>query len=267
MRTIIAGAAIVLFGFAASPSEASTLCPALYLGGQQPAIVNQRLAPAFRELCNARYAVGHSGVLRVPIWSAETISKDGAKAALATSGGDYSFAPDDRLPPTERSELSDYARSGLDRGHLTPSGNFASPLDDAATFLLSNVVPQHPCLNQRTWRVMEGRVLKAASKRPVTYVVTGPLFEGAQIATLKARVYVPTHTWKAIYAPGEGAGVYVATNPQSRAERPRWQMISVDELTRRAGVDPFPALDAATRQRAMALTIPKEPRSQCKKGR
>jgi endonuclease G len=251
------------------PALAQTSCPASYVGGRAPAVINPNLKTRLREVCYPRYAVGHSGLLRVPIWSAERMTAERAAEALATSGGDYDFAAEPALAPSERAELSDYKSSGFDRGHLTPSGNFATTEDDQATFTLANVVPQHACLNQRTWRKMEESLLKRAAKTPEIFVVTGPLYEGAQLATLKNqnRVFVPTSTYKAIYIPGKGAGVYVATNPMTRAEVPRWSVISVAELAARAGLDVFPALSPATKSKVLALKLPKEPKKACKVGR
>ena len=154
---------VLLAALVASPAAATTSCPAHFLNGTAPVITNVKLTAKARELCYGRYAVAHSGVLRVPIWSAEHMTSTGAKAALRTSGGKYSFKAERRLPESERAELSDYNRSAFDRGHMTPSGNFASKRDDQATFTLANVVPQHPCLNQRTWRLMEEQILKRAA--------------------------------------------------------------------------------------------------------
>ena len=261
-------ALLVMVG-AAGPAVAQTSCPANYQGGQAPAVLNPNLATKLREVCYPRYAVGHSGLLRVPVWSAERMTAERAAEALATSGGDYDFSADPNLPVSERAELSDYKSSGFDRGHLTPSGNFATAEDDQATFTLANVVPQHACLNQRTWRKMEESLLKRAAKTPEIFVVTGPLYEGTQVATLKNqnRVFVPTATFKAIYIPGKGAGVYVATNPMTRAEVPQWSVISVKALTARAGLDVFPALSEATKSKVLALKLPKEPKKACKVGR
>lgn len=252
-----------------SAALAQTACGAHYPGGQAPAVLNTNLNNKLREVCYPRYVVGHSGLLRVPIWSAERMTAERAAEALATSGGDYDFSADPNLPASERAELSDYKSSGFDRGHLTPSGNFATSEDDQATFTLANVVPQHACLNQRTWRKMEESLLKRAAKTPEIFVVTGPLYEGAQVSTLKNqnRVFVPTATYKAIYIPGKGAGVYVATNPMTRAEVPKWSVISVNALAARAGLDVFPALSPATKSTALALKIPKEPKKACKVGR
>lgn len=81
------------------------------------------------------------------------------------------------------------------------------------------------------------------------YVVTGPAHEGKTIKALNGRVLVQTSTWKAMYVPGQGADAWIATNTVDF----RWQVISITELARRPGIDPFPRLAAATKAKAPAL--------------
>jgi endonuclease G len=92
------------------------------LNGQPPTLVNEKLADKTRELCYAGFAVLHSGVTRTPLWSAEHLTQDRITAARGlTRQGE--FHPDPNVPEAERAELSDYARSGFDRGHMSPSGD------------------------------------------------------------------------------------------------------------------------------------------------
>ena len=64
------------------------LCPALFAGGQPPALLNPRLAQRTRGLCYDAFAVLASGVTRGPLWSAEhptagTVSMTGNPVKLS----------------------------------------------------------------------------------------------------------------------------------------------------------------------------------------
>lgn len=81
----------------------------------------------------------YSGVTKTPIWSAEYLTKEKIAAKLPRKD---SFHPESKLPSSERAELSDYARSGYDRGHMTPSADMGMASAQAETFTLANMVPQ-----------------------------------------------------------------------------------------------------------------------------
>jgi endonuclease G len=67
------------------------------------------------------------------------------------------------------------------------------------------------------------------------------------------RVSVPTHIWKAIYDPRRGAAAYITLN------RPGflYSEISIAELARLTGIDPFPALSPTIKATAMSLPAPR----------
>ena len=52
------------------------------------------------------------------------------------------FRPDMTIPKTCRAELSDYRRSGYDRGHLAPCGHGLFNSVSKPILLLSNIAPQ-----------------------------------------------------------------------------------------------------------------------------
>ena len=82
-----------------------------------------------------------------PLWSAEHLTADGVARArgLERQG---TFHEDERLSPDDRASLTDYERSGYDRGHMAPSGDMPDLDAQQQSFSLANVVPQTAALNR-----------------------------------------------------------------------------------------------------------------------
>ena len=132
---------------------------------------------------------------------------------------------------------------------MAPSGDMGDPEHDYESFSLANMVPQNGPLNRGGWADLEGYVRELAGKLGEAYVVTGPAYLGGRIKRLNDRVPVPTHVWKAVHVPGQGAGAWIATNDATA----RWEVVSIAQLAARVGVDPFPRLDAAARAKVPAF--------------
>jgi endonuclease G len=203
-----------------------------------------------------------SGLTRGPLWSAEHLTAEGLAHARGTARKG-TFHADERLPADDRAALSDYTRSGYDRGHMTPSGDMPDAEAQQQSFSLANVVPQTAALNRNVWEGIESAVRHLAERDGELYVVTGPAFQGGQLKSLKGRVLVPTATWKAVYDPAaQGAAAYSCTN----VSRPKCITLSVAALARETGIDPLPAIAARIKQTAMTLPPP-EPSHYARSGR
>ena len=230
----------------------SSACPQFYLDGEAPEFINQNLTQKSRELCNEGFAVKHSGITRGPLYAAEVITREGLRQGQGLPRSN-DFRPDNRLPASERSELSDFSRSGWDRGHTFPAADAATPNSKDESFLLSNMVPQDSDNNRGIWSDIEGAVRKEAKRRGKVYVVTGPLFQGNQVRALKGRVLVPTGLFKAVLDPArKEAAAYLVDN----APGERYRVVSVGELEKIAGINIFPTLSAQAKARAMQLPVP-----------
>jgi hypothetical protein len=74
------------------------------------------------------------------------------------------------------------------------------------------------------------------------YVITGPLFQGANISRLNGRVLVPTHVYKLVFDPkkNRGAAKYVKNE-----ESDEMQIMSISDLEKLAGINFFPGLSAS----------------------
>lgn len=233
----------------ATPAWAT--CANQYYRGAAPRLA-QSAARDVRELCYDDFAVGHSSVTLTPLWSAEHITASEVDAARSIGRHD-DFHPDDNLPFDRRAELSDYRRSGYDRGHMAPSGDMPTPEAQYQSFTLANVVPQVRSFNSGLWQRIEIAVRNLAVREGELFVVTGPVFSGGADTVPSGRVRVPQSLFKAVYDPARGqAGAYVADN----AAGGRYRVISIAELQALIGADVFPSLPAAIKARAMDLPRP-----------
>lgn len=244
---------VLMLSLISTAVHAQTSCQEQFAGGNAPVITNPKMSVKYRELCNAAYVVGHSGVTRTPLWAAEHLTRDRLLDARGLKRSN-NFRADTRLPYNERAELSDYARSGYDRGHMAPSADFDDPTSQDESFLLSNMIPQVPENNRGIHEGIESAVRKEVKKRGELYVITGPLFQGAKLESLKSRVIIPTGIFKCLYDPNrKEAGCYLEQN----APGPDYSTATVAEIEKQAGINLFPALSADIKNRLMKLPAAK----------
>lgn len=100
---------------------APTTCSQFHLDGEAPILVSEKLAAKTKELCFEAFGVVYSSISKTPFLSVEylTISAIGADIPRKDK-----FHKETLLPQIERVELKDYASSGYDRGHMSPSISF-----------------------------------------------------------------------------------------------------------------------------------------------
>lgn len=241
------GAAVLVTTFSGSLAQAAS-CPVHYLDGQPPEIRNPKLGADTRELCYGVFGVVHSGVTRTPLWSAEHLRADNLERARGLDRDDK-FHPESRLPRTQRAELSDYARSGFDRGHLAPNADMPDRRTQRESFSLANMVPQDRDHNRHIWAPIEGAVRTMAKKEGELYVITGPAFLGANLKKV-GNVIVPSHMYKVVYSPRQKAAAAWFT--ENRGDAPI-SVIPVAELERIVGIELLPSLSRKQKERMLRL--------------
>jgi endonuclease G len=205
-----------------------------------------------QEICYQGYVTLFSGVTRTPLWSAEHLTKDRIQKACLQHR-ENAFHPDQNLPADRRSELSDYARSGYDRGHMAPSADMPTPSAQSESFSLANMVPQVHANNAGIWEELEKGARNLALSGHDVYVLSGPIFEGAEIKQLKGRVMVPTSLFKAVYdATTKQAGVYLTPNTPEHT----YMLVSVKDVATKVGIDPFPSIPSEAKVATIAVIEP-----------
>lgn len=177
-------------------------------------------------LCNDRYTSYHSNLDRIPYLVTEKINHTNLNNKESRTND---FRPDDRLRKSQRAELSDYYKSGYDRGHLAPSANYDSETLISETFLLSNIVPQNPKLNRTIWKNIENYARVKANLNKEAFIITGVLFNHCLIEErLNSRISVPDKLFKVIIS--DRVDVFIADNVDPVFPKIHQYRSSLDEL-------------------------------------
>lgn len=192
---------------------------------------------------NAGYTVGYSETLRDPLWAAYRLFN---VAELSSGKRPSRFSVDPRTKAQVAHD--DYTNSGFDRGHMAPNYGIATRYGAAAqkeTFLMSNIVPQTPYVNQHLWKDLEMRIAKRyGCYCSEVWIVTGPVFLG-KIDKLPSGVAIPSHYYKIIADERNGRLRVLAFLVEQRCPpytRIKTRLVSVDEIERLTGLDFFPDL-------------------------
>lgn len=114
------------------------------------------------------------------------------------------FRPDNTLPPGwYQVHAASFSGSGFDRGHNCPSADRTSSVDaNSSTFLMTNMIPQAPAMNQGTWAKMEDSLRRLVSLGAEVYIIMGSYGSGGTgnngFATTVdgGNVTVPSTVWK-----------------------------------------------------------------------
>jgi len=164
---------------------------------------------------------------------------------------------------------SDYTGSGLDRGHNKPARDSANQESMDESFLLSNIAPQSPELNQRAWEMLEQATWELTQATGgKSAIFTGGLYLDDQGKPLpddqkewigadgEKRVAVPTHFFKAAlvrmpdgtqkpfaYLVPNNSEIPLAGSVEEQAKVINGFRVSIDQLESLLGEDLFAPLE------------------------
>ncbi len=226
--------------------------------------------PANYLLSKAQYALSYHRDQGKPNWVSWHLSR----AWLGPASRQDDFRPDPDLPAVwYRVAAGSYTNSGFDRGHNCPSADRTRTApDNSTTFLMTNMMPQAPRLNQQVWASLEDYCRTLVSQGNELYVVCGSYGRGGTgangyLSTLdQGRVTVPARCWKVVVVLPEGdddarrvsssTRVIAVDCPNDNALPTGWgpYRTSVDAIEAATGLDLLSAVAAATQQAVEART-------------
>lgn len=188
-------------------------------------------------------------------WVAYKLLSEEASTSLSRDGN--KFIPDP-LVKTGSATHSDYTRSGYDRGHLAPAGDFnISPDDKQETFYMSNISPQVGDFNRGIWSDLEQKFRQWAQRDEELYVVTGPVLKpGLPTIGKNNEIAVPEMYYKIALCLTDRQPRMIGflMRNQFSSENLKTFVVSVDEIERLTGIDFFPKLPDALEKKLESST-------------
>lgn len=191
---------------------------------------------ADRYLCRDGYVVSYNDSTKQPNWVAYRLT--GLSVSHHQRREDQ-FQVDLSIPKQYRAKLTDYKKSGYDRGHLAPyaSVNFSK---ESATqsFLLSNISPQQAGLNRHGWSTLEKYERFWAKAKQELYIYTGVIYKNKKPGTFigESKIAVPDYFYKIIYAPITKEVIsFVMPNRKVEKKAVAKYRTSIKELEQRTG--------------------------------
>jgi endonuclease G len=149
------------------------------------------------------YALSYNNATGTPNWVSWRVTR----ADLGDAPRKRIFDPDSELPPGFYHVTSrDYSGSGFDRGHMCPhSDRAANEQMSFATFVMTNIIPQAPNVNQKAWADLEEYCREQVySRGDRLYVISGPAgrggtgLNGPRETIANGKVTVPAECWKIV---------------------------------------------------------------------
>ena len=154
-------------------------------------------------MVKTQYAMSYNSSKGEPNWVSWHLSTAWKGAAARCD----CFAADNSLPTGfYKAPSTSYSLTGFDRGHLCPSEDRDSTnADNAATFLMTNMIPQSPNLNRVTWVALENYCRTLINAGNELYIISGGYGSGGSGSNggvtstiVSGSITVPARCWKVI---------------------------------------------------------------------
>ncbi len=191
----------------------------------------------------------------VPNWVAWVLTSERVKGSVKVF---RDFQPDTTIKNGPIAQLSDYSRSGYDRGHMCPAAdNKHSKEAMKQCCLLSNICPQTHENNAGDWEQLESLCRKWAVEYDSIYIVCGPIIEkGENYETIgENKVTVPRQFYKVVLRwTGENSAEaigFIMNNDDSDLPIASYA-VTVDSVETRTGINFFSKFPKDVERRAEA---------------
>ncbi len=212
---------------------------------------------AIYERVREGYALAEDGRLKIPLWVQYELRPEDLAVSLERKEG---FRADTSIPHGFRAELTDYAKSGFDRGHMAPAEDMSRSVQVMSeSFLLSNMAPQiGGGFNQQIWAELEADIRGWVQQRGPLTVITGPVFAREQDRVSYQvigdnSVAVPTHFYKIVVDARDlgnpEALAFLLPNRDLSDRRLTEFLTPIREIEQATGLDFLSALPASVQKR------------------
>ena len=147
--------------------------------------------------CLDGFALQHDNVAKISPWAAWTLTPQESIGCIPRTDA---FVADGSIPKGQRAEVSDYAKSGYDKGHMVPDGDLSyNQQVEYESFLMSNMSPQLPNLNRGAWKLLETHTRAWAFERKHNLTVySGNIYSKDSKTIGENKVVVPDYIYKII---------------------------------------------------------------------
>jgi endonuclease G, mitochondrial len=241
---LIAIALTLISGCTLLPNRSFAPSNSIHLTLGNPSQANNN-DPNNYSIVKPQYALSYNRDKGIPNWVSWQLNS----SWLGTVPRSNNFRPDDTLPEAwNRVTPTDYIRSGYDKGHMIPSGDRTNnPEDNAATFLMTNIIPQAADNNQGYWADLEEYCRELVKRGRELYIIAGSYGEQGKIA--QGKVTIPARIYKiiAINSPGKGIDginestkvIAIDTLNVNGDRQAKWRqfLTTVDALEEKTGYD------------------------------
>ena len=212
-----------------------------------------------------QFAISYSRDRGIPNWVSWHVNRNW----IGTAPRQDNFRPDNTLPADwYKVTTYAYSGSGFDRGHNCPSADRSNTVEDnAATFLMTNIIPQAPNHNRETWGNMEEYIRSLVEQGGQecyvimgSYGVGGTGSSGYKETIGGGKITVPAQIWKVVVVLpegdddgnriNEGTRIIAVNTPNANDTNPDWTtyLTTIDAIETATGYDLLSALPTQTQQ-------------------
>ena len=202
------------------------------------------------------FVVSYSSSRGIPNWVSWHLDATNITNAVKRQDN---FAALASLPSTWFAvQSTSYRGSGFDRGHNCPSGDRTSSYNaNSSTFLMTNMIPQAPENNQKTWEGFESYCRSLVTAGNEVFIVMGSYGSGGSGANGTANtiasgnITVPSNVWKIALVLPDGSNdlgrvssstrVIAINTPNVNTTNPDWKsyIVTVADIETATGYQFF----------------------------
>lgn len=158
--------------------------------------------PANYLIVRDQYALSYSRDRGIPNWVSWHLQASDLGPVDRYEGR---FFTDTSLPQGWYRVTHDDHERPYDRGHMTPSADrTATEADNEATFILTNVLPQHSANNQGLWRLLEDYARDLVAEGNEIYIISSG--NGSLGTLADGKLTIPAVVWKVMLVLPAGEG-------------------------------------------------------------